>query len=216
MLVLASNSPRRKKLLALGDWDFTVNPVDVDESPLMGEFPKDYVERLAKRKALRAADMSSAGDIVIAADTTVADGDSILGKPVDNREAEQMLRRLRGRTHQVFTAVAVVLVSGNEMLCELCATAVPMRPYSDEELLAYIDTRDPLDKAGAYAIQHAGFSPVTSLMGCFANVMGLPLCHLARALAKYDVHSTTDISQACQTSLGYECPIFADVLRGAY
>ena len=216
MLVLASNSPRRKELLTLGDWDFTVNPVDVDESPLMGEFPIDYVERLAKRKAYRAAEISSARDIVIAADTTVADGGCILGKPADNREAEQMLRRLRGRTHQVFTAVAVVLVSGNEMLGELCETSVPMRPFTDEELLAYIGTGDPMDKAGAYAIQHAGFNPVTALSGCFANVMGLPLCHLVRALAKYAVHSTTDIPQACQANLGYECPVFADVLCGAY
>jgi MAF protein len=216
MLVLASNSPRRKELLALGDWAFTVNPVDIDESPLLGEHPREYVERLAMSKAHRTADISSAGDIVIAADTTVADGDSILGKPADNREAEQMLRRLRGRTHQVFTAVAVEIISGNEILCELCETAVPMRPYLDEELLGYIATGDPLDKAGAYAIQHAGFNPVTALSGCFANVMGLPLCHLVRGLAKIAVHSTTDIPQACQTKLGYECPIFADVLRGAY
>ena len=216
MLVLASNSPRRKELLALGDWDFTVNPVDVDESPLLGERPKEYVERLAKRKAYCAADKSSAGDIVIAADTTVADGDSILGKPAENREAEQMLRRLRGRTHQVFTAVAVVEVSRDDMISEICETAVPMRSYSDEELSVYIATGDPLDKAGAYAIQHTGFRPVVALDGCFANVMGLPLCHLVRALAKFNIHSMTDIPQACQVKLGYECPITADVLRGAY
>lgn len=216
MLILASNSPRRKELLALGDWDFSVNPVDIDESPLLSEHPIDYVARLAKRKAQRAADLSTAGDIVIAADTTVADGSSILGKPVDNSEAEHMLRQLRGRTHQVFTAAAVVTISGYEMLSELCETAVPMRSYSDEELLAYIATGDPLDKAGAYAIQHTGFSPVSNLSGCFANVMGLPLCHLVRALAKFNVLPKTDIPRACQVKLGYDCPIFADVLRGAY
>ena len=154
MLVLASNSPRRKELLALGDWVFTVYAVDIDESPLLGEHPKDYVERLAKRKAHYATDKFSVGDIVIAADTTVADGDNILGKPADNREAEQMLRRLRGCTHQVFTAVAVVEASGDDMISEICETAVPMRSYSDEELSAYIATGDPLYPTGMGLVRH--------------------------------------------------------------
>ncbi len=215
MLVLASNSPRRKELLALGDWDFTVNAVDIDETPLLGEHPKDYVERLAVRKARCAADVLPTGNIVIAADTTVADGDNILGKPADDREAEHILKQLRGRTHQVFTAVAVVQTGSDGMICELCETSVPMRPYSDEELLAYIATGDPLDKAGAYAIQHAGFSPVNSLNGCYANVMGLPLCHLVRALAKLNVYPLTAIPEACQAKIGYVCPIFTEVLQGA-
>ena len=93
-----------------------------------------------------------------------------------------MLRRLRSRTHQVYTGIAVMPLSDGNLLTDLCVTDVPMRAYSDEEIDAYVATGDPLDKAGAYAIQHPDFHPVESMSGCYASVMGLPLCHLTRTL----------------------------------
>ena len=218
-LVLASNSPRRRQLLALGGWEFVVLPVDVDENPLPGEEPLDYVLRLAGDKGRAAAGKVIATSekqedfIVIAADTTVVDGKTILGKPVDEVEAENMLRNLRGRVHQVYTALAVIRLSDGAMLTDWCATDVPMRHYSDAEMFAYIHSGDPMDKAGAYAIQHAGFHPVDALQGCFANVMGLPLCHLARTLAQIGAPPPVDIARACQTEIDYNCPIFERVLQ---
>jgi septum formation protein len=211
-LVLASNSPRRKQLLGLGGWAFRVEPAEVDENPLPGEDALGYVLRLAQSKAQVVAERSPLEDTIIAADTTVVDGGQILGKPSDALEAESILRRLRGRQHQVFTALAVVRRSDNFQATDWCATQVPMRAYSDEEMHAYIATGDPLDKAGAYAIQHPEFSPVTGLDGCFANVMGLPLCHLARTLRRLAIQADRDIPQACQAELQYSCSFFPQVI----
>jgi len=213
-LVLASNSPRRKHLLALGGWAFRVEPAQVDENPLPGEDALGYVLRLAQSKARTVAERSPLEDIVIAADTTVVDGGQILGKPSNTVEAESMLRRLRGRQHQVFTALAVMRRSDSSLLTDWCVTDVPMRAYSDDEMHAYIATGDPLDKAGAYAIQHPDFKPVTGLQGCFANVMGLPLCHLTRTLEKLGIRTDANLPQACQDELEYKCPVFNLVLRG--
>jgi len=213
MLVLASNSPRRRQLLALG-WKFQVIPAEVDERPLPGEQPKDYVLRLAEGKARAAGSRSPRDAIVIAADTTVVDGTDILGKPVDNHQAQAMLHRLRGRSHQVYTALALLRIADGALLTDWCRTDVPMRDYSDQEMLAYIATGDPLDKAGAYAIQHNGFKPVEHLEGCYANVMGLPLCHLTRTLEKLGVYPGTDLPQACQSDLDYVCPVYQQVLKG--
>lgn len=212
MLILASNSPRRKQLLALGGRKFAVMAAEVDESQMPGEEPLAYVQRLAETKAKAVVCEAGKDDVVIAADTTVVDGKDILGKPVDGIEAESMLRRLRGRTHQVYTALAVLRVVDNLLLTDWCCTEVPMRRYSDDEMKAYISSGDPLDKAGAYAIQHAGFNPVENLYGCFANVMGLPLCHVTRTLKKLGMPLDVDIARACQSSLRYECPIHAQVL----
>jgi MAF protein len=220
-LVLASNSPRRRQLLALGGWMFAIAPVDVDEQPLPGEDVLDYVLRLAQSKA-RAAAAALAVDIsdlpqpngnmlVVAADTTVVDDGLILGKPRHAADARRMLRRLRGHIHQVYTALAVLRLRDGALLTDLCATDVPMRNYSDSEMEAYIESRDPLDKAGAYAIQHPGFHPVEHLQGCYANVVGLPLCHLARTLHKMDTYPHTDLPHACQQVLEYSCPVFQSI-----
>jgi predicted house-cleaning NTP pyrophosphatase (Maf/HAM1 superfamily) len=125
-----------------------------------------------------------------------------------------MLRRLRGHSHQVFTALAALRGSDGALVLDYCRTDVPMRNYSDAEMLAYIGSGDPLDKAGAYAIQHAGFKPVESLQGCFANVMGLPLCHLKRTLDKLGMPTPADIASACQASLEYDCPVYRKILKG--
>jgi MAF protein len=213
-LVLASNSPRRKHLLALGGWAFRVEPAQVDENPLPGEDALGYVLRLAQSKAQAVAERSPLANIIIAADTTVVDEGQILGKPSGSLEAESMLRRLRGRQHKVFTALAVLRRSDNFLVTDWCATDVPMRAYSDAEMGAYIATGDPLDKAGAYAIQHPDFKPVTGLQGCFANVMGLPLCHLVRTLARLGIKSDKSIPQTCQEALQYNCLFFREVLVG--
>jgi len=124
-----------------------------------------------------------------------------------------MLNQLRGHTHQVFTAAAFYRVSDGKMLTELCVTDVPMRAYSDNEISAYVQTGDPLDKAGAYAIQHPNFQPVESMRGCYASVMGLPMCHVVRTLNALDVLPLADVPAACQNLLSYECPVSGAILR---
>ena len=211
-LILASNSPRRKQLLALMGLNFVVSIADVDESQYENEMPADYVLRLAEEKAR--AIKADADSIILAADTTVVDGSEILGKPKDDAEAVQMLTQLRGRTHQVYTGLALLRVSAGLLLRDLGVTDVPMRNYSDEEIRAYVATGDPLDKAGSYAIQHPGFSPVASMDGCYASVMGLPLCHLTRTLRKMDIQPNTDVPLHCQQLLEYDCPVFNSILNG--
>ncbi len=210
---MASNSPRRRQLLALGNWKFNIIVSDVDESQLTGESPKEYVLRLAQAKALAVVEKAHSENIIIGSDTAVVDGDAILGKPNDEEDAERMLKQLRGHTHQVFTGVAFYRVCDGKMLTELCVTDVPMRGYSNDEIMAYVQTGDPLDKAGAYAIQHPNFQPVASMSGCYAGVMGLPMCHVMRALRKFDLAPETDVPLACQTLLNYQCLISSKILR---
>jgi len=214
MLVLASNSPRRRELIALGGWKFRVAPANVDESVRPGELPEDYVRRVALEKGQAALRLASPAELVIASDTTVADGPHILGKPQDAAEARSMLRKLRGREHQVFTAV-VVLQDGAPALVDVCETKVPMRSYSDAEMEAYIASGDPFDKAGAYAIQHPQFRPVTELAGCYANVMGLPLCSLLRLLRQSGCCDHEDLPAACQSALQYSCPVYQQILSAS-
>jgi len=214
-LILASNSPRRQQLLALGGWTFTVSVADVDESQISGEAPGEYVLRLAKMKALKSAEIAQGDRVVIAADTAVVDGNDILGKPVNNKDAMYMLKRLRGHTHQVYTGFALLRVSDGHTLSDLSITDVPMRAYSDAEIIAYVQTGDPLDKAGAYAIQHADFHPVENLEGCFASVMGLPLCRLTHLLEQFEIYPETNVGVRCQAELQYDCPISNAILRGA-
>ena len=213
ILLLASNSPRRRQLLALGNWKFNIVVSDVDESQLTGETPKEYVLRLAQAKALAVAEKADRDNIIIGSDTAVIDGNEILGKPKDEEDAERMLKQLCGRTHQVYTGVAIHRVRDGKILTELCITDVPMRPYSDDEIKAYVRTGDPMDKAGAYAIQHADFQPVESMSGCYASVMGLPMCHVVRALQKLDVHPEADVPMACQSLLNYQCPVSSAILH---
>ena len=216
MLYLASNSPRRRQLLQFGGWKFHVVPAEIDEQPLGRESPKDYVRRLAINKAYAAASSLVSG-VIVAADTTVSDrnekGESILGKPVDAVDAELMLRKLRGHTHQVYTTVSILCLDNQVLRSDSCSTEVLMRNYSDEEIVTYIASGDPFDKAGAYAIQHPGFHPVESVQGCFANVMGLPICHLARNLIQLGIPTTADIPGSCRVELMYPCSIYDQVLK---
>jgi MAF protein len=209
-VILASGSPRRQELFSLLDCTFKVVPAEVDESPMPGEKPLDYVLRLAVEKAQWVHSNQLGSAIILAADTTVVDQGEIMGKPVDEDEAQKMLHRLRGRTHQVFSGIG--LIYNGDLITDVCKTDVPMRNYSDEEIRAYIASGDPIDKAGAYAIQHSGFQPVEHLYGCFANVMGLPLCHLTRSLHRLDLPLTIDVPKACQKHTGYNCPIYDTIL----
>jgi len=211
--ILASNSPRRKELLTLFGWPFEVIPADIDESRKAGEPAVDYVRRLACEKARAIAAVHEG--LILAADTIVVDGEELLGKPVDGAEARRMLTQLRGRTHQVYTGIALIDTASGESVDKVCRTDVPMRDYSDAELAAYIQTDDPLDKAGAYAIQHSGFHPVEGLQGCYASVMGLPLCHLVVSLRLFGWDAPVDLPARCQQTLHYHCPVFEEVLRSA-
>lgn len=212
--VLASNSPRRKQLLSLFGWPFQILPVNVDERPLEGEEPRQYVLRLAEWKARTASEAVSADSLIVAADTAVVDNGRILGKPSDSEQAVVMLRQLRGRLHQVYTAIALVRRQDGLFLTDVGVSDVPMRGYSELEIEEYVASGDPLDKAGAYAIQHPGFKPVERLEGCYANVMGLPLCHLTRCFRKAGIPVTADIPNACQAMLNFSCPVYQQILGG--
>jgi MAF protein len=211
-LILASNSPRRRQLLALIGLPFAVKVAGVDESQLPNESPAEYVLRLAEIKAR--AIPAEAQQVILAADTTVVEGGDILGKPADDTEAIAMLTRLRGKTHQVYTGIALLRQSDGLLLKDVCVTDVPMREYSDEELRAYVATGDPLDKAGAYAIQHPEFQPVARMDGCFASVMGLPVCHVILQLRKMGIQPSTDYFKTCETVLEYNCPVSSAILNG--
>jgi septum formation protein len=214
MLILASNSPRRRQLIGLTGWAFTSMPANVDEQPFAAEDPQAYVQRLAEEKArstlasLELEGSATNNIVIVAADTTVDVDDRILGKPRDAVEADQMLRHLRGRTHQVHTGLAVIELANRRMYSEVVATEVLMRDYSDAEISAYIASGDPMDKAGAYAIQHSDFHPVDRLQGCYANVMGLPLCHLARMLREILPSSTLPPQVVCAGVTGEVCAIY--------
>ena len=226
-ILLASNSPRRRELLALIGFPYQSSSADVDESILPNEAPADYVLRLAEAKARACCEQPSpsaltspSGDsqrerelVVIGSDTAVVDAGEILGKPKDERDAVSMLKQLRGRTHQVYTAVALFNPESDQVITELSISDVPMRDYTDAELEAYVQTGDPLDKAGAYAIQNAEFHPVENFSSCYASVMGLPLCHLARSFPKMGLEPETDVPAQCQATLAYDCSIYNAVLN---
>jgi len=183
-LVLASASPRRRDLLSRLGIPFQVLPSDLAEDATHdGGRPERVAHRLAAAKA-RAVSAQMSTATVLAADTVVAHRGAILGKPHDAAEAQAMLRALRGRTHRVVTAVAVLPAGRRRPLVDHTVTCVTMRPYTDEEIAASIAQGDPFDKAGAYAIQDAILRPVASYEGCYCNVVGLPLWMAIRLLSR--------------------------------
>lgn len=182
-IVLASGSPRRRELLAQLGLQLTIAVPDVDESPLAGEAPIPYVHRLAVAKAH--AVTAGPRMTVIAADTTVDLDGEILAKPVDADDARGMLRRLSGVTHQVHTGVALRL--GERTVAETVTTTVTFAPLSDAAIDWYVGTGEPLDKAGAYAVQGAGGAFVERVDGSVSNVVGLPLHAVVRLAAALGV-----------------------------
>ena len=220
MLVLASNSPRRKQLLKASGLEFTVFPAPVDESERPGESPQAYVLRLAETKARAAldawADSSPAAEVLfLGADTTVVVDGDILGKPDSPAEAWRMLQQLRDRTHQVFTAIALVRHPDGECVKDVVVSQVNVRRYTDEEITAYVDSGDPLDKAGAYAIQASEFHPVSTVEGCYANVVGLPVCRLAILLQVHGVTGMHRPWQSCQDVTGVPCQVYQNLMAEA-
>ncbi len=211
---LASSSPRRREILSWTHLPFQVIAVDVDESLQENESVEKYVKRLAAEKARAASIRVNSKDIIIAADTTVVLDQKIIGKPANISEAFGMLRALRGKCHQVITAICVVQPSANFFVIDRCISTVHMRIYSDAEVAAYVNSGDPLDKAGAYAIQHPQFDPVINFNGCYACVMGMPLCHLERNLRPLKDYIWQDMSKICRKNLDYTCPIHSRVIVG--
>jgi len=184
MIILASGSPRRRQLLEMLGIPFRVVAPDVDESVRAAEQPEGYVTRLAREKA-RTVAAREHGSVVLAADTTVVLRGRLFGKPADPAEAADMLRRLQGRKHQVMTAVAVALDGRVEHALDV--TDVTFRRLSDEQIADYVATGEPLDKAGAYAIQGKGAALVEGIRGDFFGVMGLPLRLALDLLARFGV-----------------------------
>jgi septum formation protein len=228
LIILASSSPRRQELLQCLGLSFQMlSPTiadaagqrAVDETPLPNELPAALVQRLSRLKA-EAVALSLArlappltpppGEtwpiIIIAADTEVALGQQILGKPGHAGEATTMLKQLRRQPHHVYSGLTVALLSAakSEFVTRLHQSTVWMRPYTDAEIAAYVASGDPLDKAGAYGIQNKSFKPVEHLEGCFASVMGLPLAELAAAFKEVGF-SLPEIAPRCSNYTSYPC-----------
>lgn len=181
-LILASASPRRAEILRNAGFDFDVVPAHPDESLRPDEAATDYVRRLAEEKARTVArqlakDAVGEFSFIIGADTVVVIGNEILGKPSSPANAREMLSRLSGKTHEVYTGLSVLVGNGIAHTA-VEKTRVTFQPLSEEEIEDYIATGEPFDKAGAYAIQGRGGKFISRIEGCYFNVMGLPLARL--------------------------------------
>ena len=188
--ILASQSPRRKELLKRAGYAFEIIVSDVDETMPQEARPGDAVEILARRKALAVATQHP-GAVVLGCDTVVALDDLILGKPATEAEAAEMLRRLSGKTHTVYSGVCVT--DGTRETVFHTATGVTFYPLSDAAIQSYVATGEPMDKAGAYGIQGLGCVLVKSISGDYSNVVGLPLSESARVLASFGVNGTVTV-----------------------
>ena len=184
-LYLASGSPRRRELLTQIGVPFTVVSAPIDETPLPGEAPAAYVERLAQAKAVAGFAYTDGAGVVLGADTTVVLDGQILGKPENREEALAMLGDLSKREHQVLTAVA--LTDGQRSISRCVSTTVRFRTISFEEALSYWDSGEPVDKAGGYAIQGLGAVFVSGIEGSYSAVVGLPLSETAELLEQFGV-----------------------------
>jgi septum formation protein len=173
-LVLASQSPRRKELLAVLGYEFTVIPSSIDESPIPGEDPEAFVARVAREKGMEVASRVSQS-IVLSADTVVTIDGEILGKPADENDAVRMLRKLSGRDHTVLTAVTLINQRKHHTLEGIDRTRVWFMPLSYQDIINYVRRENVLDKAGAYAIQGYAGAYIPKIDGNYFNVMGLPL-----------------------------------------
>jgi septum formation protein len=180
-IILASRSPRRAELLAAAGFEFEVLAADVDETPFAVEGPAEYVERLAREKA-RAVLAMRPGSRVLGADTTVTIDGEILGKPTNDDDARRMLRLLSGRSHLVHTGVA--LVSDRGIQSAVDTTRVWFDAMTDEDISWYVETREPVDRAGAYAIQGFASRFVPRIEGSYTNVVGLPVALVSSILRK--------------------------------
>lgn len=185
-IILASASPRRKALLELLNLKFDIVPADIEENNGYSPENRDIIVELARRKALSVIKEVTEPCIVLGADTVVIK-DGILPKPRDEKDAFRMLKKLSGQWHEVVTGFCVVSVPSMECRAGYETTRVKMRMIEDEEIYSYIKTGEPMDKAGAYAIQGLGAVFVERIEGCYFNVVGLPLTRLAQILKGFGV-----------------------------
>ena len=189
-LILASASPRRSELLRNAAIIFTTDPACVPEQPVPNEKPIDYAQRLARDKA-RAVFAKHPDSAVLGADTVVVVGDHLLEKPADGHDAARMLRLLSGRMHQVITGVCLIAPGYERMEAEI--TQVVFSPLSEDEIAFYVQTGEPMDKAGAYAIQGIASRWVERIEGCYFNVVGLPLPRVYRMLRAAEAATGTPL-----------------------
>ncbi len=189
-LILASASPRRREILSEGGIAYTVRPSDIDESAFSGVEPRLMVQLLAAAKAAKAAEGEN--EVVLGADTVVACDGKVLGKPQNEEEAKAMLSMLSGKTHSVYTGIAVLCAGDGRMRTHCEETKVTFRTLSEAEILGYIATGEPMDKAGAYGIQGKGGALVEKTEGDFQNVVGLPLGAVRTLFADMNLTEAAD------------------------
>jgi MAF protein len=213
-VILASGSPRRQELMNLLKIPFEVRVPEVDERAQPEEIPAQVPQRISRLKADTVSRELNAG-IVVAADTVVVFRGDILGKPRDADQAVAMLRRLSGERHRVLSGVTVVDAGTGKTITELCESIVWLRLMSDAEIEAYVASEDPMDKAAAYAIQNTEFAPVAKVVGCPANVMGLPMCHVVQNLRRLGVKLPATRPTRCEIRYGYSCDLVELVMPGA-
>lgn len=183
-IILASASPRRRELLEQIKVRYSIYPVDIDETPLPGEAPLDYVQRMATEKSSACISRLGHDLPVLAADTAVVIGTKIIGKPQDRDDALAMLSLLSGKTHQVYSAISL---RGNQHDLAVSITDVTFKSLTEREIMTYWQSGEPLDKAGGYAIQGMGSVFVESIKGSFSGVVGLPLFETAQLLSKQGI-----------------------------
>ena len=198
-LILASQSPRRRQLITLLNYPITCTAAQVNEDSITDPKPTLNVIETARIKAKaisKQLDKNTANrdTWIISADTTVAVDDMMLNKPANANEAKQMLQTLRGRNHDVHTGIVLLNPHSGQQVADVHTAVVTMRDYTDGEIDTYIATGDPFDKAGAYAIQHPQFRPVSHLDGCFMGVMGLSICHLIQLMNQVNVPMLADLT----------------------
>ncbi len=184
-IILASKSPRRKEILENAGFEFDIVCADADESVKDGILPCEAVKDISKRKALAVKALvgkDAAGRIILAADTVVSVDGEIIGKPKDKEDAFNILRKLSGRKHTVYTGYTII--KDEEIICDYQSSDVYFRQLSDREILGYIDSGEPMDKAGAYGIQKKGALLVEKIDGDFFNVMGLPINKICVTFSK--------------------------------
>jgi MAF protein len=184
---------------------YQVTSVNVNEIPYDNELPVDLAVRLAVEKS-RSVKVSDTNVYILGADTIVDYNQNALGKPVDAIQAVEMLRELRTGVHHVHTGIALLHSVSDRLEVRRVTTDVWMRHYTDAEIDAYISSGDPMDKAGAYAVQHTGFHPVQRLDRCYANVVGLPFCALVEMLKDTHYILDYDIPALCLEHFNYRCP----------
>jgi len=182
--LLASASPRRRELLRNAGFDFDVQPSQIVEEIKPGESPEEFARRAAREKAMQVAASSPADSLVLGADTVVVIDGETLGKPSNREDATRMLQFLSCRTHQVHTGVCLVRAPGQIEALEHATTLVTFRELDEEEIRRYVESGEPMDKAGAYAVQGLASKFVTRILGCYSNVVGLPVALVYGILKK--------------------------------